>query len=218
MGYGLEEIWQELGEPDCFLLDLAPLHHRGMLIVAAPQSAEMIVGSTEGFKYSLTKEASISESLKPLMGAEGIAALNSVRWRATRKRFSPGFQPHYIHSLSGSILGKVKVFVERLQGLADTAAVFKMADHAADLTFDVITEIALAKDLGAQKNSGRSWEQVSFGTRNHQSTFEPASIRGKFTSRSGLIRTEPTDEAVLLRAHLQLQTYFYRGGLHWLLG
>lgn len=161
--YGFEEIWRELGEPGCFLVDFAPFHYRAILIVAEPQHADLMVNSTEDFKYSLPKESSTNKRTGPLLGTEGITSLNGARWRATRKRFNPGFQPQYIQSLTKPILAKVKIFVNRLQALADTGAVFRLEDFARDLTFDVITQIAIAKDLAAQSTAEGQGVKSRFG-------------------------------------------------------
>lgn len=132
--YGFEEIWRELGEPSCFLIDFAPLHHRAILVVAEPHHADLMVNSTEDFKYSLPKESSTSKRTRPLLGTEGITSLNGARWRATRKRFSPDFQPQYTQSLTKPILARMKVFVDRLQALADTDSGWKTLLETSRLT------------------------------------------------------------------------------------
>lgn len=148
--YAFEEIWQELGEPGCFVVDLAPVHPHGLLIVAEPQHAESITNPSEGFKYSLPKQPNTVEDLKPLMGTEGLAAVIGAHWWATRKRFNPGFQPQYVRSLTGPIISEVKIFVDRLRAFANTGDVFKMADLAGDLTSDIITQVAIGSKLAAQ--------------------------------------------------------------------
>lgn len=147
--YGFEEIWRELGEPGCFLVDLAPIEDRGFLIVAEPQYVEALVNSTDEFKYSIPKSDNY-RPLRSLLGAESIITKEGAAWRATRKRFSPGFQPRYIHSLTGSVVSRVEIFVGRLQSLAKSGAVFRMRDYSQDLTTDIITQLAIAKDFKAQ--------------------------------------------------------------------
>jgi cytochrome P450 len=147
--YGFEEIWRELGEPGCFLVDLAPIEDRGFLIIAEPQYAEALVNSTKEFKYSIPKSSSY-QPLKPVLGAESIITQEGAAWRAMRKRFNPGFQPSYIHSLTGSIVSRVEIFVERLQSLAESGITFKMADYAQDLTADIITQLTIAQDFNVQ--------------------------------------------------------------------
>lgn len=147
--YGFEEIWQELGEPGCFLVDLAPIEDRGFLIVAEPQYVEAIVNPTGEFKHSLPKSDTYNV-LKPVIGAESLITQEGAAWRAMRKRFNPGFQPRHIHSLTDSIVSKAQVFVDRLQSLAKNGVTFKMADYARDLTTDIITQLTIARDFNAQ--------------------------------------------------------------------
>jgi cytochrome P450 len=147
--YGFEEIWRELGEPGCFLVDLAPVEDRGFLIIAEPQYVEAVVSSTEQFKYSIPKSNNY-HALKPVLGAESIITKEGAAWKAMRKRFNPSFQPRYIHSLTGSIVSRVEIFVERLQSLAKSGNIFKMADYAQDLTTDIITQLTIAQDFNAQ--------------------------------------------------------------------
>lgn len=150
--YGFEEIWRELVEPGCFLVDLAPVEDRGFLIIAEPQYVEALVNSTQEFKYSIPKSDNY-HALKPVIGAESLITKEGEAWKAMRKRFNPSFQPKYIHSLSGSIVSRVEIFVKRLDCLAKSGITFKMADYAQDLTFDIITQLAIAQDLHAQSTA-----------------------------------------------------------------
>ncbi|KAI4122795.1 MAG: hypothetical protein LQ338_005609 [Usnochroma carphineum] len=147
--YGFEEIWRELGEPGCFLVDLAPVEDRGFLIIAEPQYAEAVVSSTEQFKYSIPK-SNTYHALKPVLGAESIITKEGAAWKAMRKRFNPSFQPRHIHSLTGSIVSRVEIFVGRLQSLAKSGIIFKMADYSQDLTTDIISQLTIAQDFNAQ--------------------------------------------------------------------
>ena len=147
--YGFEEIWRELGEPGCFLVDLAPIEDRGFLVIAEPQYVEALVNSTEEFKYSIPKSNNY-HALKPVLGAESIITKEGAEWKAMRKRFNPTFQPRYIHSLTGSIVSRVEIFTKRLQSLARSGITFKMADYAQDLTTDIITQLTIARDFNAQ--------------------------------------------------------------------
>jgi cytochrome P450 len=161
--YGLEEIWQELGQPGCFVLDLAPISQHGLLVIAEPKHAEALLNPSETFKYSLPKDSEGYRPIKALIGAESIITKEGSDWKATRKRFNPGFQPKHIHSLTEQVATRVRVFVSRLQRLADGGEPFKLADYAQDLTFDIITQIAIAKDLNAQlgqeeKNKISKWD------------------------------------------------------------
>ena len=147
--YGFEEIWQDLGQPGCFLVDLAPVEARGFLIIAEPQYVEAVVSSTEQFKYSIPKSETY-HTLKPVLGAESIITKEGAAWKAMRKRFNPSFQPRYIHSLTSSIISRVEIFVKRLEFITKSGMTFRMADYAKDLTADVITQLTIAQDFNAQ--------------------------------------------------------------------
>jgi cytochrome P450 len=84
--YGFEEIWRELGEPGCFLVDLAPVENRGFLVIAEPQYAEALLNSSKEFKYSIPKSKNY-HSLKPVIGAESIITKEGAAWKEMRKRF-----------------------------------------------------------------------------------------------------------------------------------
>ncbi|KAL8740421.1 MAG: hypothetical protein Q9190_006878 [Brigantiaea leucoxantha] len=147
--YGFEEIWRELGEPGCFLVDLAPVEDRGFLVIAEPQHVEALVNSTEEFKYSLPKSNNY-RVLKAVLGTESIITKEGAAWKAMRKRFNPSFQPRHIRSLTGSIVSRVEILVDRLQSLAKSGITFKMANYAQDLTTDIITQLTIAQDFNAQ--------------------------------------------------------------------
>lgn len=160
--YGFEEIWNELGQPGCFLADLAPIEDRGFLIIAEPQYVEALVNPLEQFKYSIPKSANY-RSLRPLLGAESMISSDGETWRALRKRFNPGFQPKYIHSLSGSVVSKTNTFVERLRSAAEGKTTFRLADYAQDLTTDIITQLVLAQDFDAQSMPEGTGEKSRWG-------------------------------------------------------
>lgn len=160
--YGLEEIRRELGEPGCFLVDLAPVEDRGFLVIAEPQYVEAVVSSTEQFKYSVPKSKNY-HALKPVLGAESIITKEGAAWKAMRKRFNPTFQHRYIHSLTGAIISRVEIFGERLQSLAESGITFKMADYAKDLTVDIITELTIAQDFNAQSTHEGQGEKSAIG-------------------------------------------------------
>ncbi|KAK4978282.1 hypothetical protein LTR42_002660 [Elasticomyces elasticus] len=147
--YGFEEIWRELGEPGCFMVDLAPVEDRGFLVIAEPQYIEVLVNPSEDYKYSIPKSGNY-RALKPLLGSESMISKDGAEWRALRKRFNPGFQPKYINSLAGSVVSQTKVFVKRLQSATKDGHTFRLADYAQDLTTDIITELTIAQDFHAQ--------------------------------------------------------------------
>lgn len=160
--YGFEEIWHELGEPGCFLVDLAPVEDRGFLIIAEPQYVEALVNPSEEFKHSIPKSGNY-HALKPLIGSESMITKEGADWKAMRKRFNPGFQPKYIHSLSGSVVSRTEIFVQRLQSAAQSGITFKLADYAKDLTTDIITQLTIAQDFNAQSTPDGHGEKSTTG-------------------------------------------------------
>ncbi|KAM0713615.1 hypothetical protein Q7P37_010577 [Cladosporium fusiforme] len=160
--YGFEEIWHELGDPGCFLVDLAPVEDHAFLIIAEPQYIEAFVNPSESFKYSMPKSETY-EFIKPLIGPESMVTQEGEAWKALRKRFNPGFQPKYIHSLSGSIISKTEIFVRRLQLAAEKRIVFKLGTYAQDLTQDIITELVIAKNFNAQTTPDGQGEKSPLG-------------------------------------------------------
>lgn len=160
--YGFEEIWRQLGKPGCFLVDLAPVEDRGFLVIAEPQYVEALVNPTEQFKYSIPKSNNY-RPLKPVIGAESIITQEGAAWKAMRKRFNPAFQPRHIHSLTGSIVSRVDIFLERLRSLAQNGVRFKLADYAQDLTTDIITQLTIAEDFKAQSTSAGHGEKSATG-------------------------------------------------------
>ena len=80
-----------------------------------------------------------------------------------RKRFNPSFQPRHIHSLTGSIVSRVEIFVKRLQSIGSSGNTFKMADFAQDLTTDIIAQLTLAQDFNAQSTPDGHGEKSPTG-------------------------------------------------------
>jgi len=72
LDYGLKQIWEELGQPDLFLLDTAPIHR--MIIVCSPTIAEQITKVSSQYPYSVPKTWTVKDIL-PLVGKKSI--LNS---------------------------------------------------------------------------------------------------------------------------------------------
>ncbi len=159
--YGFEEIWHQLGEPGCFLIDLAPVD-RGFLIIADPEYAEALVNPSVEFKYSVPKSDTY-DALRPLIGSESMITKEGEDWRQMRKRFNPGFQPKHIHSLAGSVVSKTDIFLERLKQTAEHGITFKLSDFARDLTTDIITQLTIAKDLNSQSIPEGQGEKSSTG-------------------------------------------------------
>lgn len=133
-----------------------------MLIIAEPQYVETLVQPSEQFKYSLPKSDTY-DALKPLIGYESMVTAEGADWKAMRKRFNPGFQPRHIHSMSGSVVSKTEIFVQRLESAAESGITFKLADYAKDLTTDIITRVTMAQDFHAQSTPDGQGEKSLFG-------------------------------------------------------
>ncbi len=147
--YGFEELWEGLGQPSAFLVDLAPLNPFAFLVVTEPQLCEQFAQPSEFFKYSTPKSDTMAP-LKPLIGKESIITAEGEDWRDLRRRFNRGFAPAHLHNLSPLIISKTEIFVKRIQEAAKDGTVVKMKDFAQDLTTDIITQMAIEKDFESQ--------------------------------------------------------------------
>lgn len=146
--YAFLEVWESLGRPAAFLMDLEPVDG-AFLIVADPSVAEPLVQPLPGHKYSIPKSDTL-QSMYRLIGLESLILVEGDEWRHLRRRFNRGFAPAHLHSLDTLITSKTRVFVERLRHAADDKDVFLLKDLAQDLTTDIITELTIEKDFHAQ--------------------------------------------------------------------
>ena len=160
--YGFEEMWNELGRPPCFLLDLAPVDRNCFLIVAEPQVAEACVQPSAEYKYSIPKSDTMG-ALHRLIGRESIITAENEEWRSLRKRFNRGFAPAHLHHLSPLIISKTHVFVTRIQEAAKTGKVVTFKEYAQDLTTDIITQLAMEKDFESQSLPEGEGPKSDFG-------------------------------------------------------
>ena len=166
--YGFEEIWESMGRPPCFLMDLAPVD-RCFLILAEPQIAESIVYPSKQYKYSMPKSDTFDQ-LSRLIGSESLITRENEEWKVLRKRFNPGFQPKHIYSLTSAVVSKTQMFVNRLEKAAEDGKTFTLANYAKDLTADIITQLTIEQDLHAQSTPEGKGEKGLFGilTASHQ--------------------------------------------------
>ncbi|KIV81726.1 hypothetical protein PV11_03889 [Exophiala sideris] len=146
--YGFKEVWDELGRPDAYLLDMEPAAVT-FLIVTHPSVAESLVQPSPQYKYSIPKSDTY-KFLRPLLGKESLITVEGEDWRNLRRRFNKGFSPAHLHSLDPLIISKTRIFVERLQGHAENGETFALKEPAQDLTTDIITELTVEKDFHAQ--------------------------------------------------------------------
>lgn len=160
--YGFEEIWQELGKPAAFMVDLAPVDMRSFLVIAEPQIAEQVAQGSSDWKYSLPKSDTM-QAMKPLIGKESIITAEAEDWKNLRRRFNKGFAPAHLHNLSPLIISKTEIFVKRMQDAAETGAVLPLKDFAQDLTTDIITQLAMEKDFESQSIPEGQSHKSTFG-------------------------------------------------------
>lgn len=146
--YGFEEIWNELGRPSCFLLDLAPIT-APFLLVAEPQIAEAVVQPSPVYKYSVPKSDTVA-ALKRLIGRDSIISQEGEAWKMLRKRFNKGFAPSHLHTLAPLVVSKTRTFSDRLRAAADSGQAFALKDFAQDLTTDIVTQLIIERDFQAQ--------------------------------------------------------------------
>jgi hypothetical protein len=67
--YGMEQIYEELGEPDIFVLDTAPIFR--LLVICSPMIAEQISKASSQYPYSVPKSWTVGD-LMPLIGKQSI--------------------------------------------------------------------------------------------------------------------------------------------------
>ncbi|KAJ9651734.1 hypothetical protein H2198_009006 [Neophaeococcomyces mojaviensis] len=159
--YGFEEVWNELGQPPAYLVDLATID-RPMLIIMHPSIAEGITQATTDWKYSTPKSDTV-RSLTPLVGKHSLVVLDGEEWKTIRKRFNKGFAPTHLNTLTGLIVSKTKIFLDRLKKNAQDGEVFMLKEPASDLTTDVITQVTIEKDFQAQTVPEGQGPKSTFG-------------------------------------------------------
>ena len=160
--YGFEEMWNELGQPACFLVDLAPADVHSFLVTAEPGAAETCVQPSPEYKYSIPKSDTMN-AMKPLIGKESLITAEREEWKNLRKRFNKGFAPAHLHNLSPLIISKTRVFVDRIQDAAKTQVVVPLKQFAQDLTTDIITQLAIEKDFESQSIPEGEGPKSTFG-------------------------------------------------------
>lgn len=159
--YSFEEIWNELGRPPCFWMDMSPIGF-AVLVNADPGLAEAVTEPRPGLKYSTIKSDTLN-SLRRLLGWDSMILTHGEEWRSLRRRFNKGFAPSHLHSLAPLILDRTQIFIARLKGLAQTGEDFLLSNLSMDLTTDIITVVALDRDFGAQTMPEGTGEKSRFG-------------------------------------------------------
>lgn len=146
--YAFEEVWESLGCPPAYLMDLNPVD-MSFLVVADPTIAEQVAQPNNAYKYSLPKSETLM-SMYRLIGLESLIIVEGEEWKNLRRRFNRGFAPAHLHSLDPLIVSKTRNFVERLKISAQDAEAFSLKEYSQDLTTDIITTLTIEKDFHAQ--------------------------------------------------------------------
>ena len=159
--YGLEEIWEELGRPAVYLIDLAPLTP-SLLIVADPDVAESVASASAEYKYSPPKNQNL-KPYAPTLGWQSLVRIEGEHWRSLRRRFNPGFQPHYLYSFAPAIAQQTRIYVDRLSTAAASGETITINEVTKDLITDIILEVTTGRNLHAQITCSGQGEKSYFG-------------------------------------------------------
>lgn len=159
--YAFEDIWNELGQPPVYLIDLA-LVDRGMLIIADPTVAEAISQPSTDFKYSTPKSDTL-QAMSRLVGPHSLVLIEGEAWKTQRRRFNKGFSPAHLNTLTPMIVEKMRIFLDRLKACARTEEAFALKEPTQDLTTDVITQLTFEKDFQAQTTPEGTGYKSKFG-------------------------------------------------------
>lgn len=146
--YVFEEVWEALGQPPAYLMDLNPVDDN-FLIITDPSLAELVVQPSPQFKYSALKSDTL-QSMYRLIGVESLIMVEGEEWKHLRKRFNKGFAPSHLHSLAPLIISKTRIFIDRLKTAAEAKEIFMLKEYTQDLTTDIITQLTIEKDFHAQ--------------------------------------------------------------------
>ncbi|KAI1391550.1 cytochrome P450 [Hypoxylon trugodes] len=147
----------DLGRPPLMLVDLRPIN-RPMVLIRSHDIAEQISKASKLYPTSTPK--SDLGYLEPVIGPTSILTLHGERWKALRKRFSPGFAPQYLTTLLPCILDKTMTFIEHLDSFAKTGSDFQLVHLGVNLTFDIIGAVVVGEDLGAQRADPSSQSEL----------------------------------------------------------
>ena len=156
-----EPMWEEMSRPQAFFLDFTPVD-RVNLVVCDPEPAEALVQPSNEYKYSVPKSDTYQVE-RCLIGAESIIQAEGETWKHLRRRFNPGFQPKYLLTLAPVVVAQTRTFIERLKAAAATGETIELGTYTQDLTTDIITQLAVEKDLHAQTTPAGHGEKGPLG-------------------------------------------------------
>ena len=143
------------------MLDVAPVDFCA-LIICHPDPAEVIVQPSTDYKYSVPKSDTYKNE-ESLIGAESIIHSEGETWKNLRRRFNPGFQPKYLLTLAPIIVAQTRTFIDRLKAVAASGGIIALNEYTQDLTTDIITQLAVNKNLHAQATPQGTGEKGPLG-------------------------------------------------------
>ncbi|KAF9895176.1 hypothetical protein FE257_000078 [Aspergillus nanangensis] len=152
----LLQMRKSLGNPPLFILDLRPVQPP-LAVICRHEIAEQISKGSRDFPYSLPKSPTFSH-LKPLLGRGSMITAYGEEWKRLRKRFSPGFAPLHLMGLLPCVLNKAWTFLQTLDRYAARVEHFPLEELCANLTMDIIGEVAMGEDLHAQLGNDKQTE------------------------------------------------------------
>ncbi|KAJ5211048.1 hypothetical protein N7491_010864 [Penicillium cf. griseofulvum] len=144
----LRTIYNRLGKPALFVVDLRPLTPP-MCVICDHDVAEQVSQSSKLFQYSLPK-SDISRWYTDIIGSLSIVLARDEEWKSLRKQFNPGFAHKHLISLMPCILEKTQIFLTKLDNYASTGEEFQLDELCTNLTFDIIGAVTMDIDLDAQ--------------------------------------------------------------------
>jgi cytochrome P450 len=153
LDYVLEQIWREQGSPDYLFLDVRPTQYYPLLLITSHELAEQISKSTKQQPYSVTKSPTAQAQLGAIIGEHSMLTEHGESWKGLRKRFNPAFAPQHLKSMLPAMFDKTAIFMEKLDGLAESGAVAEMEVLCTNITFDIIGQVMLNVDFRAQADT-----------------------------------------------------------------
>lgn len=127
-----------------FYLDMWPVA-APMIVIQDPEIAAQLTQVRNHPKHPINKRF-----LRNMTGDKSIVTSEGPEWKSLRSMLAPAFTPAHLSTILPDITDRVMIFSKRLQSLAEHSNIFPMQDVAADLTIDVISQMAFGESLGAQ--------------------------------------------------------------------
>ncbi|KAI3123989.1 hypothetical protein DTO039G3_9161 [Penicillium roqueforti] len=144
----LKAMYDSLGKPALFVVDLRPVSHP-ICVICDHDVAEQISKSSKLFPYSPPKSHT-SRWYSDMMGPLSIVLAENEEWKSLRKQFNPGFAHKHLVTLLPCILDKTQLFLTKLDHYATTDEEFLLDELCTNLTFDIIGAVTMDIDLDAQ--------------------------------------------------------------------